>query len=224
MHHSLPIVFAAAMFALSTSAQAQDYRLGPPPPAAQVEGEIGWVDLGPIHDRPYLCGEHPLGQLGFAGDALGTDCLIVGGIDDAAGEGGPGFARFYRTDGATNEDWYGWRAEVLAPVSGVVLGMFANPQVNVPGQMGRPPAGTMRILTDDGIVVVLAHLGEFMVAGGDLVERGQIVGLVGNNGISRGPHIHVGAYREADAMPLQIRWNLREMADALDTGEPEAAP
>lgn len=202
--------YALSSFALAlgSPASAQEYRLGPPPAAAEVEDEIESVLLGPIHAQQYMCAEHPLGQLRFAGDELGADCLVTGGIDEA-----PGFARFYRTDGLENADWYGWRSEVLAPISGTVLGTFVNPSVNTPGEMGRPPASTIRIRRDDGIVVTLAHLGEYFVAGGQHVDRGQIIGLVGNNGVSRAPHIHVGAHREADLMPLQIRWNLREMAD-----------
>ena len=200
-----------AMFLTATACApvlAQEYRLGPPPPAAEVTGDIETVLVGPLYAQPYMCSEHPLGQVPFAGDALGTDCLVTGGLDTE-----PAFLRLYRGDGAENEDWYGWRAEVLAPVSGTVLGIYDNPSVNVPGEMGRPPAATIRIRTDEGVVVTLSHLGEFFVAGGDYVDRGMMIGLVGNNGMSRAPHIHIGAHREADAMPLQIRWDLREMAD-----------
>ncbi|QZD90984.1 M23 family metallopeptidase [Qipengyuania aurantiaca] len=188
--------------------QEQEYGLGPPPLAAEVTGDIEHVLVGPIHSVPYMCSEHPLGQVAYAGDALGTDCLVTGGLDAE-----PGFSRLYRGDGGHNEDWYGWRAEVLAPVSGTVLGIFAYPSVNMIGEMGCPPAGTIRIRSEDGMIVTLSHLGEFFVSGGDYVDRGMIIGLVGNNGVSRAPHIHVGAHREADATPLQIRWNLREMAD-----------
>jgi hypothetical protein len=41
---------------------------------------------------------------------------------------------------------------------------------------------------------------------------GQVVAKLGNNGQTRAPGIHIGAYREADSMPLQIRWDLRAMA------------
>jgi murein DD-endopeptidase MepM/ murein hydrolase activator NlpD len=47
---------------------------------------------------------------------------------------------------------------------------------------------------------------------GDQVKAGQVIGLVGNNGFARAPHIHVGAWREATAEPLQIRWDLNAMA------------
>ena len=204
LFHTLAMSFAMTGFA---PAQAQDYRLGPPPPAAEVTGDIGHILVGPIHSHAYMCSEHPLGQVAYAGDALGTDCLVTGGLDEKSG-----FPRLYRSDGAENKDWYGWHAEVLAPVSGTVLGIFANPAINMPGDMGRPPASTIRIRTDDGFIITLSHLGEFFVSGGDHVDRGMIIGLVGNNGVSRAPHIHIGAHREDDNIPLQIRWDLRDMA------------
>ena len=64
----------------------------------------------------------------------------------------------------------------------------------------------------DGVIVVFAHVTEIAVKVGDTVKAGQVVAKVGNNGVARAPHIHIGAYREADAVPLQIRWDLRAMA------------
>ncbi len=180
-----------------------------PPKAAEVTGPIEQVTLGPVFREPFLCMEHPFGQLAWAGDALGTDCMVGGGID-----GMSGYMRLYRTDGKTNEDWYGWRAEVLAPVAGTVVGAFAKPGANQPGTMGKPPAAMIQILTDDGIIVVIAHVTDFRVKKGDRVTAGQVVALDGNNGMARSPHVHVGAWRQKDAIPLQIRWDLRAMAAA----------
>lgn len=182
-------------------------RMGPPPKAAPVAGPIGETTLGPIFRQRFTCAQHPMGELDYAGDALGSDCLVTGGVDGASG-----YMKFYRTDGKTNEDWFGWRAEVLAPVSGEILGVLAKPETNVPGTMGRPPAAQIRILTDDGVIVVLAHLTDFRVKAGDRVTAGQVIALDGNNGMARNPHVHVGAWRQSDNIPLQIRWDLRALA------------
>ena len=181
-----------------------------PPRAATVSGEIHQIMLGPIFADSFYCVEHYFGQLDYAGDALGTDCMIGGGI-----EGAKGFMRPYRTNGKTNADWYGWHAEVLAPVDGIVIGVLAKPDDNVPGTMGRPPAAMLQFRTDDGRIVVLGHVTDIRVRLGDRVRRGQIVALDGNNGMARAPHIHVGAYVEATAEPLQIRWDQRAVAEAM---------
>lgn len=108
--------------------------------AAEVSGPIEQVLLGLIFDQPYSCMEHSLGLLPYAGDALGSDCTIGGNI----GNGKDWFVKQYRTDGSTNEDWYGWRANVRAPVSGTVIGTTSNPTPNKPGVLGRPPPGECR--------------------------------------------------------------------------------
>ena len=192
-------------------APKQDRPFIMPPKAADVTGDIEQVTLGPIYRSYYACVEHPLGQLGYAGDALGSDCMIQGGIDEKGG-----FARGYRTDGKTNADWYGWHAEVLAPVSGTVVGLYAKPDENAPGTMGKPPAAMLQIRTDAGVIVLMAHVTEVSVKRGDRVSAGQAVAKVGNNGMSRAPHIHVGAWREADAMPMQLRWDLRAMGKVFE--------
>ena len=57
--------------------------------------------------------------------------------------------------------------------------------------------------------VLYAHVADVTVAAGDRVSAGQPVARLGNNGISRLPHIHIDAYRGATA--LQVRWDLRAM-------------
>jgi hypothetical protein len=198
-------VFAFALLADAAVAPPRGFVM--PPRAAPVPGEIHQMLLGPLFKRDFFCVEHWYGQLDYAGDALGTDCMIGGGLDGASG-----FMRPYRTNGRANADWYGWHAEVLAPVDGVVIGVLAKPDDNVPGTMGKPPAAMLQFRTDDGIIVVYGHVTDIKVKLGDRVKRGQVVALDGNNGMARAPHIHVGAYVAATAEPLQIRWDQRAMA------------
>lgn len=167
--------------------------------------DLPGITLHPLYRAPFACIEHPAGQATFLGDALGTDCMVTGGGEP----GGPGFTSFYRTDGRANADWYGWGAEVLAPFDGVVERVVANPVVNTPGTVGRPPAAMILFRRADGTNVLYAHVADVTVAAGDSVRAGQPVARIGNNGISRLPHIHVGAYRGAAA--LQVRWDLRAM-------------
>jgi murein DD-endopeptidase MepM/ murein hydrolase activator NlpD len=177
------------------------------PPRAASALVIEQITLAPIYATDFTCSEHFAGQLEYAGDALGADCVITGGVTRESGFSSP-----YRSDGRANEDWYGWNSEVLAPVSGTVAGVIRNPITNTPGSMGRPPASMVQIRTAEGVVVVLAHLNDIAVAKDEPVTVGQVISRVGNNGVSRSPHVHVGAWREASSEPLQIRWDQVAMA------------
>ena len=176
-----------------------------PPVAVEPTGPIESVVLHPLFREPFVCGEHVAGEDAIAGDALGTDCQVLG---DASGKS-RGFGRLYKSDGKTNEDWYSWRANVLSPVAGEVIGILLNDNVNEPGVKGKPPAGLLQLKQADGIVIMLAHLTDFKVGLGDQVDVGQVIARVGNNGPSYAPHIHIGASR--GSMPLQIRWDQRAM-------------
>ena len=86
---------------------------GQPAPADQ--SIVDQVTLHPLYQETYSCTEHWAGQLGYLGDALGTDCLIARMIDTP--DGGS-FSALYRGDGLSNEDWFGHGEPVLAPING----------------------------------------------------------------------------------------------------------
>jgi hypothetical protein len=167
---------------------------------------IETVTIHRIFNEYFSCGEHYNGELEYLGDALGTDCVIQAGL-----QGDAGFVTAFRNDGARNEDWHGWNAEVLAPFDGVVVAVNMNPVVNQPGQLGRPPASIILFERADGVRVLYAHVQDLQVARGDTVRAGQVVARVGNNGYGRNPHIHIGAWKGES--PYQIRWDLRSNAD-----------
>lgn len=207
MRKSIFALLAVALWPGAAQSQAAKARTFIMPPKAVPASTIHEVMLAPIYAQDFMCSEHYAGQIPYAGDALGSDCMVVGGVD-----GDSGYLRLFRTDGRSNEDWYGYRAEVLAPTDGIVAGVLAKTEVNRPGTMGKPPAAMVQIRRSDGIIVTLAHLGDIRVKPGDAVKAGQVIGLVGNNGFARAPHIHVGAWRENSAEPLQLRWDLKAMA------------
>src|SRR5688572_9025444 len=92
---------------------------------------IEQVTIHPIFTAHYSCSEHWEGQLPYPGDALGADCIVYGGM---AADGKSGFMRAFKTDGVTNEDWYGWGEPVLAPFDSTIAKININPVVNKPGQ------------------------------------------------------------------------------------------
>jgi hypothetical protein len=165
------------------------------------QAPIEQIEIAPLFYKPFACIDHPAGQPTDLGDALGTDCMIVGGFQPSSG-----FLRFYAGDGARNDEWYGWHADVHAPFDAVVTEVRTNPVTNIPGLMGKPPASYIAFRRADGAVVVYAHVDAIRVKVGDTVAMGQVVAIDGNNGTARMPHVHVGAYRAGK--PLQIRWDL----------------
>lgn len=194
--------------AVAAGAPGEQPRI--PPKAAKVTGPIEQVTLGPAFIDRYLCVEHAL-ELEYAGDAMGLDCLLPGGVEINR----DGFLKLYRTDGKTNADWYGWHAAILAPFDGTVVYVQPEGTENVPGILGPPSAaGAIRFRNDEGVIVTYAHVAKISVKAGDKVTAGQVVAKLGNNGQTRAPGLHIGAYREADVVPLQIRWDLRAIARA----------
>lgn len=49
-----------------------------------------------------------------------------------------------------------------------------------------------------GVVSAYLHLSEVLVKAGQEIERGQLIGKVGDSGIATGPHLHFGLYVNAE--------------------------
>lgn len=195
----LTIAFALL---IATPYVAQD----PAPITASAATPIGLVEIHPLFAADYGCSEHWEGQLNYPGDALGSDCFVYGGSLSRE----TGFLRTFKTDGSTNQDWYGWGQPVLAPIDSVVAKININPVENKPGQIGKGASTFVVFKHADGTMVMVGHVSDISVKEGDGVTAGQPFAKVGNNGFSRAPHIHVGAWR--GKTPLQIRFDLRALA------------
>lgn len=100
----------------------------------------------------------------------------------------------YKNDGKTNEDYYGYGKEVLAPADGTVVEAIDGIRDNSPG-LQNPYA-----LVGNAIIIqhslkeysVLAYLkqGSVRVKLGDRVTQGQVIALCGNTGNASEPAIH----------------------------------
>ncbi|AKS41162.1 M23 family metallopeptidase [Wenzhouxiangella marina] len=159
----------------------------------------------PPVDAIFTCSEHFDGQFQSLGDALGADCIVM----RLETEDERTWVRPYRDQGLENEDWYGWRQPLFSPCDCTVTAVHINETTNVPGRMTPGRASSIRLQTDNGTNFVLAHLREVEVEVGDRVQAGQVIARIGNNGYSRSPHLHIGAWR--GETPLQIRFDQRKM-------------
>jgi hypothetical protein len=174
-------------------------------PQPVKSSEIESVVAHPPVDAFFSCSEHWQGQLQELGDDLGKDCVVQRLVEDE----GRVWSRAYATDGKTNEDWFGWGAQLFSPCACVVTKIHENPQQNEPGRLGSPPASHIILRREDGVHFLLAHIQLPSVAVGDTVSYGQPLAQIGNNGYGRSPHLHIGAWRDGSA--LQIRWDQSKM-------------
>lgn len=165
------------------------------------------IEIHAIHKETFACTEHWDGQFKYKGDALGTDCVIGGWYEDDKRL----FQRTFINNGFENEDWFGFKKNVLAPCDCTVTKIHLNPITNEPGVMTPGRASSITFKTKDGLSVVLAHVREIDVKEGELVKRGAVVAKVGNNGYSRNPHIHIGAWNK-EGKPIQIQFDQKTLA------------
>jgi hypothetical protein len=164
--------------------------------------EIDVAVAHPIFNQGYACAEHGADSLTWdLGDALGTDCFIEKMVE----ANGRAWPQPYRNNGYRNEDWFGWHQDVLSPCDCVVTELHVNPVTNTPGIMGKDPASIVKLKRADGVIFVVVHFDNPRIKVGDSLTAGQVIGQVGDNGLSRHPHIHIGAYKDKE--PLQIRFD-----------------
>ena len=75
------------------------------------------------------------------------------------------------------------------------------------------PGKSVFIDHGDGLISMYFHLSGIAVEQGDVVEGGEIVGLVGESGRATGPHLHLG-----------IRWHGARIDPALMLADPDSVP
>jgi hypothetical protein len=97
----------------------------------------------------------------------------------------------------SNESWLCFGQEVLAVADGMVVNVRDGISENQPGQRPKlsgadSPGNRVYIAIGGGHFVFYAHLknGSIRVKEGDLVKKGDVIGLIGNTGRSDGPHLH----------------------------------
>jgi murein DD-endopeptidase len=108
--------------------------------------------------------------------------------------------RLLQDDQAVNSNWYSYGQELLAVADGVVVSTKDGVIENTPGSGAYAVTVTVETAAGNYVVIdigkgrhaVYAHLkpGGLLVKVGDKVKKGQVIGFIGNSGISDAPHLH----------------------------------
>lgn len=100
----------------------------------------------------------------------------------------------FKTDGKTNEDYYAFGKNLIAPCDGEVVLVVDGVKDNVPGILNPIyiPGNTVIIKTNNNEYLFFAHFKQhsITVKQGQKIKQGQLLGLCGNSGNSSEPHLH----------------------------------
>ena len=100
----------------------------------------------------------------------------------------------FKTDGKTNEDYYAFGKELIAPCDGEIILVVDGVRDNVPGILNPIyiPGNTVIIKTANNEYLFFAHFKQhsIVVKQGQKVKQGQLLGLCGNSGNSSESHLH----------------------------------
>ncbi|MBN8578392.1 MAG: peptidoglycan DD-metalloendopeptidase family protein [Cytophagales bacterium] len=100
----------------------------------------------------------------------------------------------FKTDGKANEDYYAFGKELIAPCDGEIVLVVDGIKDNVPGTLNPiyVPGNTVILKTATNEYLLFAHFKQhsIVVAQGQKVKQGQLLGLCGNSGNSSEPHLH----------------------------------
>lgn len=100
----------------------------------------------------------------------------------------------YRRDGKTNEDYFAFGKELIAPADAEVVLVVDGVKDNVPGEMNPIyiPGNTVILKTSNNEFLFFAHFKQhsIVVKEGQKVLQGELLGLCGNSGNSSEAHLH----------------------------------
>ena len=100
----------------------------------------------------------------------------------------------YKSDGKTNEDYYAFGKDLVAPCDGEIILVVDGVKDNVPGILNPiyVPGNTVIIKTQNNEYLFFAHFKQHSISvkQGQKIKQGQLLGLYGNSGNSSEPHLH----------------------------------
>ncbi|MBR9853296.1 MAG: M23 family metallopeptidase [Algicola sp.] len=100
----------------------------------------------------------------------------------------------FKTDGKTNEDYYAFGKELIAPCDAEVVLAVDGIKDNIPGELNPiyVPGNTVILKTANSEFLFFAHFKQnsIVVKEGQKVKQGELLGLCGNSGNSSEAHLH----------------------------------
>jgi murein DD-endopeptidase MepM/ murein hydrolase activator NlpD len=100
----------------------------------------------------------------------------------------------FKTDGKTNEDYYAFGKQLIAPCDAEVVLAVDGIKDNVPGELNPiyVPGNTVILKTKNNEFLFFAHFQQnsIVVKQGQKVKQGELLGLCGNSGNSSEAHLH----------------------------------
>lgn len=127
--------------------------------------------------------------------------------------------RSFKSDGKSNEDYYCFGKDVIAPGYGVIVEMKNDVEDNIPGVMNPKQTMGNYVIIDhlNGEYSFIAHFkkGSIIVAQGDTVKQAQLLGLCGNSGNSSEAHIHyhlqnTAVFGKGEGLPIQFNGIIKD--------------
>lgn len=102
--------------------------------------------------------------------------------------------KFFRTNGKTNEDYFSFGLDIIAPTNGVVVEVVDGLRDNKPGELNSFNfiGNYVMLKHEANLFSVLGHLRQnsISVKVGEKVSSSQKLGECGNSGYSTDPHLH----------------------------------
>lgn len=100
----------------------------------------------------------------------------------------------YKSYGRTNDDYYAYGKDIIAPCDGIIVSVVDGVKDNQPGEMNAFDVGgnTIILKTLKNEFLVFCHIqhNSIKVKENQMVVVGQLLGLCGNTGNSTEPHLH----------------------------------
>jgi murein DD-endopeptidase MepM/ murein hydrolase activator NlpD len=100
----------------------------------------------------------------------------------------------FKTDGKTNEDYYAFGKNLIAPCDAEVVLSVDGVKDNIPGELNPiyVPGNTVILKTENNEFLFFAHFKQnsIVVKQGQKVKQGELLGLCGNSGNSSEAHLH----------------------------------